>query len=203
MRKGIRKQQRWLRKESRSDVGHRELTEISMKTMSDDVRHLIRQFRQLEKPFLEDENDGIAAAPSHRTRARRRRSSTSPPGYGHPSYSSPPEKTHERVRSRARSNHDRDRHPDDEGDDEAYWAQRTVYADFTISRRLIWLRKKDRVQRLYETLSRVQIRRIALQVNGLMLILHENECNVCELGDTVRRIDERTGRIMGVRRVDS
>lgn len=210
-----------LRENGGSVVGM-ELDEVTLKTMSDSVRHLTKRFRDLEQPFLEPGKDllgiisseafinhirlflgelGIGDAVNHRKRARRRNSSVSPPHYDHAAYSSPLEKN---GRSRARSNHDRDKEEkaEDEVDEDAYWAQRTHYANFTLRRRLIWLKKKSDAQRLTEALSRVQIRRIARQVGGLAVLVHEYGCGTMELNQTVQRIDERVSRVVGVRRVD-
>jgi hypothetical protein len=142
-----------------------ELDEVTLKTMSDNIRHLIKRFRDLEQPFLEPGELGIGDAINHRKRSRRRNSSVSPPHYDHAAYSSPPEKN---GRNRARSNHDRDKdeRADDEVDEDNFWAQRTNYANFTLKRRLIWLKKKSEAQMLMDALSRVQIRRIARQVGG-------------------------------------
>ena len=198
MKKGMRKHRKQQKENGGSMVGM-ELDEITLKTMSDTIRHLIKQFRDLEKPFLEEGERGINDAPNHRKRARRRNSSLSPPNYEHAAYSSPPEKN----TSRGRSNHDRDYITEkDEVEEDAYWAQRVHYADFTLKRRLLWLRKKTEAQALFETLSRVQIRRIARQVGGMTVLMHEYGCGTMELNEVVRRIDERVGRVVGVRRVD-
>ena len=197
----MKKYRRMTWKESGGSVVGMELDEVTMKTMSDSVRHLIKRFRDLEQPFLEPGELGIVDAMNHRRRSRRRNSSVSPPHYDHAAYSSPPDKT---SRSRARSNHDRDKEEkaEDEVDEDAFWAQRTNYASFTLKRRLIWLRKKSEAQMLTDALSRVQIRRIARQVGGLAVLVHEYGCGTMELNDTVRRIDERLSRVVGVRRVD-
>lgn len=199
MRKGMRKHRRTTWENGGSIVGM-ELDEVTLKTMNDSVRHLIKQFRQLEQPFLEPGELGIGDAMNHRKRPRRRNSSVSPPHYDHAAYSSPPEKNGRR----ARSNHDRDKEDraEDEVDEDAYWAQRTHYANFTLKRRFIWLRKKSEAQSLTETLSRVQIRRIARQVGGMTVLMHEYGCGTMELNEAVRRIDERVSRVVGVRRVE-
>ena len=197
MRKGMRKYQRMTLKENGGTTVGMELDDVTLKTMNDTLRHMIKQFKALEQPFLEPGERGIGDASNHRKRSRRRNSSVSPPHYDHAAYSSPPEK-------RARSNHDRDKEQraKEEVDDDAYWAERTQYANFTLKRRLIWLRKKTEAQSMVEALSRVQIRRIARQVGGLTMLVHEYGCGTMELNDAVRRIDERVGRVVGVRRVD-
>ena len=196
----MRKHQRTLRRENRGDMIGIELDDVSLKTMNDTIRHLIRRFQELEKPFLEEGSSGIRDAPNHRTRTRRRNSSLSPPHYDHAAYSSPPEKG-DNTRNRARSRHGKDNF-EDEAEEDAFWAQRTQYAKFTLRRRLIWLSKKSEAQYLFETLSRVQIRRIARQVGGMAVMMHEYGCGTLELNEAVRRIDERVSRVMGVRRVE-
>ena len=201
MRKGIKKHNRMLQREDRDSVMGMELDDVSLKTMNDSIRHLCRRFKELEKPFLEEGAAGIGDAPNHRTRARRRNSSVSPPRYAHAAYSSPPEK-HTHARSRARSNHEKGNHEDEEAEEDAFWAQRTQHADFTLRRRLKWLSKKSEAQDLFETLSRLQIRRIARQVGGMAVMMHEYGSGTMELNETVRRIDERVSRVVGVRRVE-
>ena len=135
MRKGMRKHRKMQRKEDGGSMVGMELDEVSLKTMNDAIRILIRRFRELEKPFLEPGQPGIGDAANHRKRARRRNSSLSPPHYDHAAYQSPPEKS-VRARSRARSNYDRDKedYAEDEVEDDAYWAQRVNYCRFTLGR---------------------------------------------------------------------
>ena len=177
--------------------GGMELDEVSLKTMNDSIRHLIRRYRDLEKPFLEPGEHGIGDMANHRKRARRRNSSVSPPHHDHAAYSSPPEKT-----SRARSNHDRDNYVEDEAEEDAYWAQRTKYCEFTPRLRFKWLYRKAEAQNLMENLTRVQVRRVAKQVGGMAVFMHQYGAGTMELNETVRRIDERVSRVVGVRRLE-
>ena len=197
MRKGLRKHQRLCQRYDSYDYSGMELNEVSLRTMGDNVRQLIKRFRELEKPFLEDGERGIRDYPNHRTRARRRNSSVSPPYYTHAAYGSPPEK-----RSRTRNNHDRDQ-IDEETDEDAYWAQRTKYGKYTLKCRFRWLTHKGEAQTLFDTLTRVQVRRIALQVAGMTVAMHGYGTQTLELRDTVRRIDQRVNRMAGVRRSDT
>jgi hypothetical protein len=198
MRKGMRRHKRLLTKEEGGSYVGMELDDVSLKTMSDLVRHFIKQFKRIEQPFLAEGEGGIEDSINHRKRARRRNSSVSPPHYDHAAYSSPPEKN-----SRGRSNHDKDYHPDDnDNDDDAFWAQRIQYANFTLRRRFIWLRKKADAEQIVAAMARLQTRRIARQVGGMAILMHEYGCGTIELNETVRRIDERVSRVMGVRRVD-
>ena len=172
-----------------------ELDEVTIRTMSDSVRHLIRRFKEVEKPFLEPGEEGISDSMNHR-RSRKRGQSGSP-YYEHSAYGSPLEKG---GFDRRRSNHDRDR--DKEDDDDAYWAQRVSYCKFTLGKRFQWLTRKSEAQQLFETLSRVQTRRIARQVGGIAVMMHENGNALFEAEDKIARIDERMSRFVGVRRVE-
>lgn len=193
MRKGMRKHKRG----AEAYVGM-ELDEVSLKMMADVVRNLIKRFKELERPFLAEGEPGIEGAKEHRKRARRRNSSVSPSLYDHAAYSSPPEKS-----GRGRSgNRERGDGEDDLVDEEAYWAQRTRYADLTLGRRMVWLGKKAAVQSVLESVNRLQTRRIAMQVGGMAVLMHEYGCETVGLQETVRRIDERVNRVVGVRRVD-
>jgi hypothetical protein len=191
MRKGMRKHKRLRQNE---DYVGMELDDVSLKTMTDVVRHLIKRFKELERPFLADGAHGIADAPNHRKKARRRNSSLSPPHYDYAAYSSPPEKS---VRGRSNEHQD-----DQDVDDDPFWARKTQYADFTLHRRFIWLRRKADVQQIVESISRLQTRRIAQQVGGMAVLMHEYGCGTIELNEAVRRIDERVSRVVGVRRVE-
>lgn len=193
MRKGMRKHKRG----SEVYVGM-ELDDVSLKTMMDVVKQLIKRFKELERPFLADGEVGIEGAREHRKRARRRNSSVSPSLYDHAAYSSPPEKS-----GRGRSaNRERDNGQEDLADEEAYWAQRTRYSKLTFGRRMIWLRKKAAVQSVLEAVNRLQTRRIAMQVGGMAILMHEYGCETVGLQEAVRRIDDRVSRVVGVRRVE-
>lgn len=201
MKKGMKRHQKVLHKNNKADLIGLELDEVTIKTMSDTLRHLVRQFRDLEKPFLEPRESGIADAPNHRRRSRRRGSSVSPPRYDHAAYASPPEKNG-RTRSRARGYQDRDQVMEEEVDEDAFWAQRTHYANYTLRRRFKWLSTKAKAQQMFETLTRLQTRRIARQIAGIAVLMHDYGNGTLELNDAVRRIDERVSRVVGVRRVE-
>lgn len=176
-----------------------ELDDVTLKTMSDTIKRLIKQFKDIEKPFLEPGEHGIADATNHRKRRRSR--SVSP--YAHSAYNSPPEKAY----SRSRTNHDREgrlpRYADEvDDDDDRFWAQQTQYANFSFWKRMHWLYKKPKAQQLFQTLSRLQIRRIARQVGGLSVLVHEYGSGSLEMNEAVRRIDERMSCFVGARRVE-
>lgn len=200
MRKGMRSHYKACRREDREDLSGIELDEVMLKTMSDSIKRLCRQFAELERPFLEKGEAGISDAINHRKSSRRRRndSSDAPRYSSHGAYASPPEK------SRTRSEYDRDDNlaVDKDEQDDAFWAQRTNYASYTLGRRMKWLRRKAQAQQLFETLSRVQIRRIARQVGGMAMCMHEYGQRTVELGETTHNIDERINRVVGVRRVE-
>lgn len=199
MRKGMRKHRRQQAdsQEGSPRIGL-ELDDVSLKTMGDVLRHLIKRFEALERPFLADGEHGIKDSAQNRKRARRRNSSVSPPQYEHAAYSSPPEKS----RRGRRTNNEREYSDDERDDEDAYRAQRTQYANFTLRKRFIWLHTKADVQQILDSVMRLQIRRIALQVGGMSLLMHEYGSCTVELNEAVRRIDERVGRVVGVRRVD-
>ncbi|KAK0249441.1 hypothetical protein B0A54_03713 [Friedmanniomyces endolithicus] len=177
-----------------------ELDEVTLKTMSDSVRQLIKRFKGIEKPFLEPGDPGIGGEALHR-RKRRRNNSGSVSPYEHSAYASPPEKAHKRARGdgEARLPRYADEPPVDEED--AYWAVRTKYADYSFKKRMLWIVTKPAAQQLFEVLTRVQTRRIARQVAGLSVLVHEYGSTSVETGEVVRRIEERMSRFVGVRRV--
>lgn len=203
MKKNCRRHHRLIDRGAR---GHRadsgvELDEVTLKTMSDSVKHLIKRFKEMEKPFLEPGEHGISDATNHQRNRRRSRSVS--PYYNHSAYASP-----EKAGARSRTDHDRDarlpryaneRYDDD--DDDKYWAQRTRYADYGFAKRLKWLYKKPEAQQLTQTLTRVQVRRIARQVAAMNMVVHEYGGSTLEMEDMIRRIDDRMSRFVGVRRV--
>ena len=91
---------------------------------------------------------------------------------------------------------------DKEDEEDAYWAQRVSYCKFTLRKRFQWLTRKSEAQQLFETLSRVQTRRIARQVGGIAVMMHENGNALFEAEDRIARIDDRMSRFVGVRRVE-
>lgn len=198
MRRGMKSYQRLCKREGREDLLGVELDEVTLKTMGDSIKRLIRSFKDLERPFLEDGEGGISDEINNQRGNRRRNSSSDPPRYSHGAYASPPEK------HRSRSEYDRegDLVKDKERDDDVFWAQRTDYADFTFMRRMDWVRKKPQARELFETLSRVQTRRIARQVGGMAIGMHQYGQSTMELKDMVQRVDERVNRVVGVRRVE-
>jgi len=204
MKRNCRRHHRMLeRGDGRVDSGA-ELDEVTLKTMSDSVRQLIKRFKGIERPFLEPGDPGIGGeAQHHRKRKRRRGSGGSVSPYEHSAYNSPLEKTHKRAArevEEARVPCYADEPPMNEED--AYWAVRTKYADYSFKKRMLWIVTKPAAQQLFEVLTRVQTRRIARQVAGLSVLVHEYGSTSVEIGEIVRRIEERMSRFVGVRRVE-
>jgi hypothetical protein len=171
-----------------------QLDAATIKTMTDAVRHMIKQFQALEKPFLEPGEEGIQQATndSGGNRRSRRRGDSSSPYYTHEAYRS---STYEK---RARGPHNDDH--DDDGD--VFWPQRVRYCDFTLHRRLQWLRRKGDAQRLFGDLSRMQTRRTARQVGGIALILNDFAGTMARLDESLGEIEDRLQCVVGVRRFD-
>lgn len=199
------------------DIG---LDDVSLKTMADTIKRLIKQFQELERPFLAEGCEGIGGYQRHERRSRRRRNESVSPYYEHSAYAAPPPPSPPKPRgSRARSRRDsrrrrRRKGQRDEGDDEnndeddadddadTFWAQRTQYKQFGIVCRYNWVQKKSQCQELFSTLSRVQIRRIARQVGGLSLLAYESGPRLERSEAMLTRIEHRLGNIVGVRRVE-
>ena len=144
-----------------------QLDGATIKTMSDAVRHMIKQFHALEKPFLEPGEEGIQRATNNSSnngnRRSRRRGDSGSPYYTHEAYRS----ASREKRGRGPSKEDRD----DDGD--TFWPQRVRYCDFTLLRRFQWLRRKSKVQQLFDDLSRMHTRRAAVQVEWIALMMND------------------------------
>ncbi|EME46582.1 hypothetical protein DOTSEDRAFT_70555 [Dothistroma septosporum NZE10] len=194
MRKQCKKYHRLAKAEGGETLLGIELDNVTLKTMDDTIKQLMKRFKELERPFLLPGTAGIDGWKDHK---HRRRTSSVSPYYEHSAYASPPEKA-----ARRQSGDDRGRPNEELADDEAFWAQRTQYADFNFSRRFAWLTKKSEAQGLFESLSRVQIRRIARQVGGISTQMHAYGSSTLQTMEAVRRMDERMNRIVGIRRVN-
>lgn len=166
-----------------------ELDQQTLRTMSDAIKHLIKNFQYVEAPFLEPGEQGIQQASHRRSNKRRGEESTSP-YYTHSAYNSPPYEKRPRSQSR-----DRD-------DDDEFWPQRVTYSRFTWWKRMKWLRRKPNAQRLFEQLARLQTRRIARQVGGMAMVLHQYGGSLQEVDESINRIEDRLHRVVGVRRVE-
>jgi len=172
-----------------------QLDAATIKTMSDAVRHMIRQFQTLEKPFLEPGEEGIQQATnSSSNRRSRRRGHSSSPYYTHEAYRSPS------YEKRARGPPNNEDYDDDDGD--VFWPQRVRYCDFTLHKRFQWLRRKSDAQRLFGDLSRMQTRRTARQVGGIALMMNDFAGTLARVDGSLGGIEDRLQRVIGVRRVD-
>lgn len=196
------------------DVGSECVDEVSLKTMTDSIKRLIRRFAELERPFLETGEHGITeqlhAQQQNRHRHRRQGSSVSP-YYSHEAYGgtgSYPEKadghgargsSRERRGRRAGGGGPRESEEDDE---EIFWAQRIKYAKYSLIKRLRWLWAKPEAEQLFAVLTRVQVRRVAQQMGGLARLSHEYGQYTLDMEDAVRRIEDRLNRFVSVRRLD-
>ncbi|KAF2719601.1 hypothetical protein K431DRAFT_286561 [Polychaeton citri CBS 116435] len=182
-----------------------ELDDASLKTMNDMIKSLMRQFRDIEKPFLKEGEEGIAGEKRHH---KRRNSSNGSPYYEHSAYAFPEKTSRRPSRARGRSadrqaaDRQAERLGRQEDDEETFWAQRVQYAKLTFLRRLKWIGAKPKAQGLFTTLSKVQTRRIAQQVGGIALLMHEHGNVTLDMEDRIRRIDDRVSRVVGIRRVD-
>lgn len=147
-----------------------QLDAATIKTMADSVRHMIKQFQALEKPFLAPGEEGIQRATHSSSggggnrRSSRRRGDSGSPYYSHEAYRSV---SHEK-RARGPKNED---HGDDDG--ETFWPQRVRYCDFTVRTRFQWLRSKSKVQQLFDDLSRMHTRRAAVQIEYIALMVND------------------------------
>jgi len=172
--------------DSNIDVG---LDQQTLRTMSDAIKHLIKTFQHIESPFLEPGEQGIQQASHRRSNKRRGEESTSP-YYTHSAYNSPTYEKRPRARSRS---------PDD---DDEFWPQRVTYSRFTWWKRMKWLRRKPSAQKLFEQLARLQTRKIARQVSGIAMVLHQYGGSLQEVDESINRIEDRLHRVVGVRRVE-
>ena len=176
-----------------------QLDAATIKTMSDAVRHMIKQFQALEKPFLEPGEEGIQQAThgssSNGNRRSRRRGDSGSPYYTHEAYRSA---SYEK-RARGHPGHE-DYDDDDDGD--VFWPQRVRYCDFTLHRRFQWLRRKSSAQRLFEQLSRMQTRRTARQVGGIALMMNDFAGTMARMDGSLGEVEDRLQRVVGVRRFD-
>ncbi|GIZ42099.1 hypothetical protein CKM354_000537900 [Cercospora kikuchii] len=180
------------------------LDDATLKTMGDTVKYLMRQFQDIEQPFLKPGSDGIAGFDKHERQRRRRKNSSISPYYEHSAYASPTTEKGDRARSRTSSRGRRraQQQEVEEDDAETYWAQRTQYRKFGFACRFAWLKKKSQAQDLFATLSRVQIRRIARQVGGLSMLVHQYGGTTARTEEMLMRIEDRLSNIVGVRRIE-
>ncbi|OQO01889.1 hypothetical protein B0A48_12362 [Cryoendolithus antarcticus] len=185
--RALKKHTKHRRKDERegSSVYGIELDEQALKTMSDALKTLIKRFEAVEAPFLDEGEEGIQQSGKRRSR---RRSASRAPYYTHSAYASP------HTEKRADSDH--------EDDDDRYWPQRVRYRQYGLGRRFMWLNRRSEAENLFEVLSRLQTRRTARQVGALTVMMYENMSKMTESHESLRRVDDRLQRVIGVRRVE-
>ncbi len=174
-----------------------EYDKAAFKVLAEAVRHMIKQFQDLERPFLEDhaltdkvEDDG--------TRIRSRREYAK---YGLDSdrfYRRDGSRRRER-RSGAEKQHS-GRDWSGEEMDEHYV---TNYDATGLGHRLLWLRKKGKAQELSDKLSRVQMSRITRQTTDIAVATHYLARAMQDLDEKVSGMEARLNRVVGVGRAET
>jgi hypothetical protein len=200
MRQRCRRRERW--RQQHSDVVDSglgsfrglELDDVALKTTNDVIKRLIKQFKDIERPFLADGEDGIQGEKRH----NKRRNSSASPYYEHSAYASPSKDDMRASSNRRGRGATNDRH-DSEDDEDRYWVQRVKYANLTMGRRIHWINAKPKAQGLFDRLTKVQIRRMSQQMAGLALLAHDHGNITLDIEERMRRVDDRIGRIVGVR----
>ncbi|KAI9661183.1 MAG: hypothetical protein M1821_009510 [Bathelium mastoideum] len=184
--------------------------EGGFKVLADTIKHLIRDFKQLERPFLvsdqdayrtwwgfedpedpREEESGIRGGDgrSQRGGKRRRRSRNgygTREGGGH-TYAG--NSNAEKARSRRGHTHEDD-----------YYA--TDYCKIGPVQRYIWLKERSKVVAMLEAITRLQTRRMAKQVCELSITLADMERRGRQSEDAMLNMEQRLNRVVGVRRVD-
>jgi len=158
----------------------------SLRTLRTTVRDIIRSFRQLEYPFLKPEYQNVDSA--HWT------SNTPTPLEKLPSYPQ-----HSPYTSLYPAPDDNDPETVGFGSSNRFGNEYRVCG---FRERWIWLRRKQDVVRLSEVLNRVEVRRVSHEVGRAVMMLGDIGQDVEDVRDGVGRLEERLGRIVGVRRVD-
>ncbi|KAF2236701.1 hypothetical protein EV356DRAFT_497568 [Viridothelium virens] len=184
--------------------------EGGFKVLADAVKHMIRDFKRLERPFLvedsvayrtwwgyEDPNDfrgekeeGIRGGDGRSRKGSRKRRSRSSydtrDGGGH-AYAGNPDG----EKGRNRRGHP---HEDD------YYA--TDYRKIGLVQRYIWLKERSKVVEMLESVTRIQTRRMAKQVCELSILMADMERRGRQSNETMLNMEERLSRVVGVRRVE-
>nr|POE80085.1 hypothetical protein CFP56_08151 [Quercus suber] len=197
-RSSLRHMRKMCRRHIRDGSVEMDLDEVSLKTMSDTIRSLLKKFEGIERPFLGPGEEGIKQVTHHhpgggkRGRRRRSRGDSASPYYTHSAYA-PMEKGH-------RGRNGEDAYDDDDPTD-PFWAQRMQYGQYSLVKRIKWIWYKPDAQSLMSALTRAQVRRVARQVGGMVAANYEGQRDMDGMHEMVRRIDERMSRFVGVRRV--
>lgn len=171
-----------------------ELDEMAVRTMQDSVRHLIRRFKQVERPFLE--NGSNYTDPPTSARRQRRRSGNMSPYYGDSPWD------YEKGGGNGRRMAAAAFASEEEREGEVVYSIAPQYCNITLAKRFVWLRYRSEALGLMQSLSRVQTRRIARQVGEVVVALHEYGNVFEEIRGDVGDVSGKLNRVVGIRRVD-
>ncbi|KAJ9629524.1 hypothetical protein H2203_001898 [Taxawa tesnikishii (nom. ined.)] len=172
-----------------------ELDENAVRTMQDSVKHLIRKFKQIERPFLGQGGGGDYEEPPPMTTRTKRRGGGGGGGVGEAAAVAAAAAARKGAARGYTTAYDSDR------DDWAY-GNAPDYCNITLGKRFVWLRYRSSAIDLMQSLSRVQTRRIARQVGEVVVALHEYGNVFEDIDGDVQRLSARLNRVVGVRRVE-
>ena len=166
------------------------LDEMSIKSMNETVKMLMKRFQEMERPFLSSEDAASVEELKHRGKNGngRRKSGSGSQYYEHAAYGLPGDR--------------RKRLSRDEEDDGPFVPLPALYGNFSFAHRLAWIRRKGEAQQLWEDLSRIQIRRMGRQVTAMSVLMDDFGGVTSQIQDDVGRIDQRMNNIVGVRRIN-
>ena len=154
----------------------------ALRVMRTAIRDMIRSFRQLEYPFLKPEFQHLDSA---------HWSTNTPSSEKDPRYlQSPP----------------RSPYLDDASDGDVALGRSNRYGSeyrtCGLKERWFWLKRKDDVITMSESLSRIEVRRTAHEVEAVAMAVADIGRDIEGLCESVRRMEGRLNRVVGVRRVD-
>lgn len=89
---------------------------------------------------------------------------------------------------------------EDEQADYLYAANR--YRNCGFSERVSWVRHKGQAKGLMDDLQKMEVRRIGMQVSHMLMNMRDLGTNLEDALDGVDRLEQRMGRVLGVRRVE-
>ncbi|KAF2259552.1 hypothetical protein CC78DRAFT_591865 [Lojkania enalia] len=137
------------------------------------IRDMIREFRRLEHPFLKPEFQQQSSSYW----------STTDPSTRKPYYSKDGGNDYDRQLGRNNT-------------------LGSEYRKCGFRERWLWLRRKDAVVMLSESLSRVETRRTAHDVGQVLIMVGDIGRDLQDIRDSVEALEGRMSRVIGVRRVD-
>ncbi|KAF2707252.1 hypothetical protein K504DRAFT_458692 [Pleomassaria siparia CBS 279.74] len=183
---------------------HSSSSESSVKIMRIAIRDMIKQFRHLEAPFLNPEFQNADTGAWSNTPTRTTATASSyPPRHHHHHHH------HYQSQQYGGSGREKDgtwqsEREDDDEDDHLQRSNRMgmEYRKCSLRERWLWLRRKDKVTTLSEALSRIEVRRIAHEVGTVSLMVGDIGRDLEGVREGVARLEERLGRVVGIRRVD-